>query len=76
MKTPYQFKIKVKDTPIATTISCGYDVFSPNMSLICKYIAELKGELSYDTNTAILPSVEGAKKFYEKLLNLTIPAIL
>ena len=50
----YQFKIKVKDTSISTTISCGCDVFLPNMSLICKYIADLGGELS-DIYTATLP---------------------
>lgn len=70
----YQFKIKVKDTSISTTISCGCDVFLPNMSLICKYIADLEGELS-DTYIATLPSVEGVKKLSEKLLNLTIPGL-
>ena len=67
----YEFKIKVKDTSIATTISCGCDVFLPNMSLICKYIADLEGELSAPY-TATLSSVEGVKKLSEKLLNLTI----
>ena len=70
----YQFKIRVKDSSIATTISCGCDVFHPNMSLICKYIADLEGEL-IDGYTAVLPSVEGVKKLSEELLSLTIPGL-
>lgn len=70
----YQFNILIEGTSIGSTISCGYDVFSPNMSQICKYIADLKGEL-IDTNTATLPSVEEVKKLSEELLSLTIPGL-
>ena len=71
----HQFKILIEGTSTGATISCDYDIFSQNKSLICDYIAEYGGFLN-DPNTAMLPTIEDVLKLSNKLLKLTIPRYL
>lgn len=72
----FQFTILIDGTSsTGSTISCDFDVFSPNRALINNYVSSCGGTM-IKPNTARVSSVEAVEKLSHKLLKLTIPVRL
>ena len=72
----FQFNILIDGTSsTGSTISCDFDIFSPNKSLIYEYVSECGGTM-VKPNTARVNSVEAVEKLSHQLLKLTIPVRL